>query len=111
MSALCAPTFPARPFADRRSSCKRNQVGTEPLHGRFKGIGQTPYLLDSSLTKGTLSDEGCDAIWRIIWQGSWTEVIDMDKNERHWFYGEPLHCYIERDIRLNAGEAKLEAFE
>lgn len=35
----------------------------------------------------------------------------MDKNERHWFYGEPLHCYIERDIRLNAGEVKLEAFE
>lgn len=87
------------------------KVGSEPLHSRFKGIGQTPYLPDSSLKKGTLSDEGCNAIWRIIWQGSWTEVIDMDKNERHWFYGEPLHSYIERDIRLNAREAKLEAFE
>lgn len=35
----------------------------------------------------------------------------MSKNERHWFYGEPLHSYIERDIRLNAGEAKLKVFE
>ena len=71
---------------------------------------QKPWLPSGSLERGALESCSAEETWRIIWQGSWPEVIGMDADERDWFYNGLMHSYLERDVHLCAGVAKLEDF-
>ena len=75
-----------------------------------KAFEQKPYLPSESLERGTLTPMDTDETWKIIWQGSWPEVISMDADERNWFFNGLMHSYLERDVHQTAGVAKLEDF-
>ena len=68
-----------------------------------KAFEQKPYLPSESLDRGTLSSLSTDETWKLIWQGSWPEVISMDPDERNWFFNGLMHSYLERDVHQTAG--------
>lgn len=75
-----------------------------------KAFEQKPYLPDGSLPSAVLDVEKAPDIWKLIWQGAWPAVIDMNEDERHWFFNGLVHTYIERDVHQNAGVSKLDQF-
>jgi predicted AAA+ superfamily ATPase len=63
-----------------------------------KAAAQTPFLPTKTppalLEKRNLADT-----YRIIWQGSFPEVIDKNPDGRELFYSSYIRSYIERDVR------------
>ncbi len=76
-----------------------------------KAFEQKIYVPPSELKRGTLNPLEVSEIWKCIWQGSWPQLIDMDEQERHWFYNGILQTYIERDVRQTSGVEKLDEFQ
>ncbi len=75
-----------------------------------KAFDQKPYLPSDTLDRGALEPLSADETWKIIWQGSWPELISMDADERNWFFNGLMHSYLERDVHQTAGVAKLDEF-
>lgn len=75
-----------------------------------KAFEQKPYLPNGSLPNPVLNRKELGDIWSLIWQGAWPNVIDMNEDERHWFFNGLLHTYIERDVQQTAGVSKLDEF-
>jgi predicted AAA+ superfamily ATPase len=68
------------------------------------GLEQKPFL--PSLTPlNSLKRKGITETFRIIWQGSFPEVISKDPKDRVIFYDSYVRTYLERDVRqlINVG--------
>ena len=63
-----------------------------------KAFEQKPYLPAGNLDRGSLTPQTPEDTWRIIWQGSWSEVIDSTPQNRNVFYQSLLREHIERDV-------------
>ena len=63
-----------------------------------KAFEQKPYLPAGNLDRGSLTPQTPEDTWRIIWQGSWPEVIDSTPQNRNVFYQSLLREHIERDV-------------
>ena len=64
------------------------------------GIGelQEPFLPAKEI-KRNLSHKNSKDTFKVIWQGSAPEVINMDEKTRYYFYDSYIKTYLERDIR------------
>jgi predicted AAA+ superfamily ATPase len=69
-----------------------------------KGAKQQPFL-PSKKVPGILTRRNLIDTFRIIWQGSFPAVIDLNPNQRDLFYSSYVRTYIERDVRqlINIG--------
>jgi predicted AAA+ superfamily ATPase len=63
-----------------------------------KALRQAPFL-PSEKPPGILEKRDLAGTYRIIWQGSFPELIDKNAAERSLFYSSYIRSYIERDIR------------
>ena len=63
-----------------------------------KGHLQKPFIPSMSPSK-VLEHKNLRETFKIIWQGSFPEVISMDIKERRYFYESYLQSYIQRDVR------------
>ena len=75
-----------------------------------KAFEQVPYEPKGEFHRGTLEAQDNETLWKIIWQGSWPELIEMNADERHWFFTGFLHSYLERDVREAGNIGKLAEF-
>lgn len=75
-----------------------------------RAFEQQPYLPSGNLDRGTLTPLDTDETWKIIWQGSWPELLSMTADERQWFFNGLMHSCLERDVHQTAGVTKLEEF-
>ena len=62
------------------------------------------------LTRGSLDPLTAEELWKIIWQGSWPEVVHDEPDQRDAFFDSLLRTYIEKDI-LATGVRRVEDFE
>lgn len=63
-----------------------------------KAFEQRPYLPAGDIKRGALTPQTPEETWRIIWQGSWPEVIDATPKKRNAFFQNLLRAHIDRDI-------------
>jgi predicted AAA+ superfamily ATPase len=63
-----------------------------------KGTGQKAFL-PAKTTPGRLEKKNLADTFRIIWQGSFPEVIALNADQRDLFYSSYVRTYIERDVR------------
>ena len=75
-----------------------------------KAFEQKPYIPEASLQRGSLNALNDEETWKIIWQGSWPEVIDDNAKFRDLFFNGLIQTYLERDI-VHTGVSKLRDFE
>ena len=79
-----------------------------------KAYVQEPYLPKSDLRCRKLSLGCMEFLWKMIWQGSFPELVDddyeVDSDERHWFFNRFLRSYLESDVREAGAITKLERF-
>jgi predicted AAA+ superfamily ATPase len=70
-----------------------------------KGGLQKPFL-PSKVPLGVLKRRSASETFRILWQGSFPDVVGMDGKERAGFYNSYVKTYIERDVRqlVNVGD-------
>ena len=75
-----------------------------------KGPEQKPFMPTGELTRGSLDPLTAEELWKIIWQGSWPEVVHDEPDQRDAFFDSLLRTYIEKDI-LATGVRRVEDFE
>ena len=75
-----------------------------------KGPEQKPFMPTGELTRGSLDPLTAEELWKIIWQGSWPEVVHDEPDQRDAFFDSLLRTYIEKDI-LSTGVRRVEDFE
>lgn len=75
-----------------------------------KGALHKPFLPTGDLARGQLDPLDQDALWKIIWQGMWPEVMHDDPDQRDVFFDSLLRTYIEKDV-LAVGVRRLSDFE
>ncbi len=75
-----------------------------------KGLLQKPFLPTGDLDRGKLEPLNQEEIWRIIWQGSWPEVLHDEPDQRDAFFESLLRTFIEKDI-LATGIRRITDFE
>ncbi|GHT10589.1 ATPase [Bacteroidia bacterium] len=63
-----------------------------------KADKQTPFL-PSNPPKNILKNRNIAETFKIIWQGAFPAVINLDEKDRHNFYDSYIRTYIERDVR------------
>lgn len=63
-----------------------------------KAFEQKPYLPPGNLDRGALTPQTLEETWRIIWQGSWPEVIRATPKKRNLFFQGLLQAHIDRDV-------------
>jgi predicted AAA+ superfamily ATPase len=70
-----------------------------------KAAAQTPFL-PAKTPPALLEKRNLAETYRIIWQGSFPEVIDKNPDARDLFYASYVRSYIERDVRqlLHVGD-------
>lgn len=75
---------------------------------------QMPYLPKGDLWQRKLSLDCREFLWKMIWEGSFPELVDGEydvrSDERHWFFNRFLRSYLENDVRESGSIAKLEGF-
>ena len=74
-----------------------------------KGLLQTPYLPSDELKTHLDVKSPVDA-WKIIWQGAWPKLLDMNSKERSQFFEAFVQTFLERDIRTLGNIEKLTDF-
>lgn len=62
------------------------------------GLKQKPFL-PSANPATQLKHKNAVHTFKVIWQGSFPEVIDMDAKNRRYFYESYIRTYLERDVR------------
>jgi predicted AAA+ superfamily ATPase len=62
------------------------------------GLKQKPFL-PSNKPARILPHKNALNTFRIIWQGSFPEVINKDEKDRRYFYESYIKTYLERDVR------------
>lgn len=81
------------------------------LYERFgEGLKQKPYL-PSKVPSDILQSANKEDLWKIIWQGAWPRVIDMNSRQRRFFYEGLVQTYLQRDIFTEAGVEKLAEYK
>ena len=60
-----------------------------------KGPEQKPFMPTGELTRGSLDPLTAEELWKIIWQGSWPEVVHDEPDQRDAFFDSLLRTYIE----------------
>lgn len=51
-----------------------------------KGPEQKPFMPTGELTRGSLDPLTAEELWKIIWQGSWPEVVHDEPDQRDAFF-------------------------
>lgn len=75
-----------------------------------KGHEQKPYVPTGNLTRGGLNVMTADALWKILWQGMWPDVLHDLPEDRDVFFEGLLRTYLERDVSPT-GVRHLDEFE
>jgi predicted AAA+ superfamily ATPase len=63
-----------------------------------KGEAQTPFL-PAQTPPCVLAKKNLPETYRVIWQGSYPEVLDLNAQGWQLFYSSYIRTYIERDVR------------
>ena len=81
-----------------------NMLGFSIYERDGRGTEQKPFLPNSN-TKSIVLRKNIDETFRIIWQGSFPDVISKDEKSRRAFYDSYVRTYLERDVRqlINLG--------